>query len=54
MGVVFLFKADNMKPQPCVTATPLSLEERRLRHVSKDEGVLSWLETAQERLLTIR
>src|SRR3979411_1895637 len=38
MGVVFLFKADNMEPQPCVTATPLSLEERRLRHVSKDEG----------------
>jgi hypothetical protein len=30
----------------------LSLEERRLRRVSKDEA--SWFETAQERLLTMR
>jgi hypothetical protein len=29
-------------------------EVRRLRRVSKDEIVVSWFETAQERLLTMR
>jgi len=42
-------------PHPCVTAPPLSLEERRLRRVSKDGCCSpSWFETAQERLLTMR
>ena len=43
-------------PHPRATAKPLSLEERRLRRVSKDEGpsVASWFETAQGRLLTMR
>lgn len=44
------------KPHPRAMATPLSLEERRLRRISKDAGpsVASWFETAQERLLTMR
>jgi hypothetical protein len=43
-------------PHPCATAKPLSLEERRLRRVSKDEGpsVATWFETALARLLTMR
>ena len=46
----------NASPRPRATASPLSLEERRLRRVSKDEATAgaSWFETAQVRLLTMR
>jgi ketosteroid isomerase-like protein len=44
-----------MKPHPCATALPLSLEERALARVSKDEtSPASWFETALARLLTMR
>ena len=46
-------KSGGTVPHPCVTASPLSLEELPLSRVSKDEAA-SWFETRKDALLTMR